>query len=132
MKKLIIIGLLILLWLILLAGCEANEPVERLDISGRYQCLDKGMILLLEHNYRNVSATLEWEGISTNLEGKFDEVNSQVIMNGNYYGTYNISFNLTYQNKILAGGFVFASNGTQAVSFEFRNKLSSHNQGGLQ
>lgn len=131
MKKLIIIGLLILLWLILLAGCEVNEPQERLDISGRYQSLEKGMILLLEHNYRNISATLEWEGISTNLEGKFDEVNSQVIMNGNYYGTYNISFNLTYQNKILAGGFVFASNGTQAVQFEFRNKLSSHDQGSL-
>lgn len=132
MKKLIVIGLLILLWLILLAGCEVNEPQERLDISGRYQCLDKGMILLLEHNYRNISATLEWEGISTNLSGKFDEVNSQVIMSGLYYGSYQISFNLIRGNdNSLAGGFVFASNGTQAVQFEFRNKLSSHDQGSL-
>ncbi len=132
MKKSIIIGLIILIWLILLAGCETiNEPEKNLDITGRYQSLEQGMILLLEHNYRNVTATLEWEGISTNLSGKFDEVNSQVIMSGLYYGSYQISFNLIYNNNILAGGFVFANNGTQSVMFEFKNKLNKHDQGGL-
>ena len=53
MKKAIIIGLIILLWLILLAGCESINQVEpNIDITGRYQDLNNSMILLLEHNYR--------------------------------------------------------------------------------
>lgn len=126
-----IVTILVILWLMILAwGCTSiNEVEPRTDISGRYQSLDKGMILLLEQNYRNVTATLEWEGISTNLSGKFDEVNSQVIMSGLYYGSYQISFNLIHKDNSLAGGFVFANNGTQAVNLQFKNKLSKHNQG---
>ena len=127
-----IIAIIFLLWLILLAGCTQVTEPERLDISGRYQCMDKSMILLLEHFDRGISATLEWEGISTNLTGKYDFINSQIIMNGTYYGTYQISFNLIYgQDKSLRGGFVFANNGTQAVAFEFKNKLLKHQQGGI-
>ena len=126
------IAVIVILGLLAIFGCSQISEPESLDITGRYQDLDKGMILLLEHNYRNVTATLEWEGISTNLQGKFDEINSQVIMSGLYYGAYQISFNLFYKDGFLAGGFVFANNGTQAVRFEFKNKLSKHNQGSLQ
>lgn len=124
--------ILIIVWLVVLAGCSQISEPESLDITGRYQDTNNSMILLLEHNYRNVTATLEWEGISTNLQGKFDEINSQVIMSGLYYGTYQISFNLIYGNNSLAGGFVFTNSGTQAVRFEFKNRLSKHSQGGLQ
>ena len=124
--------ILIIIWLVMLAGCSQISEPESLDITGRYQDLDNSMILLLEHNYRNVTATLEWEGISTNLSGKFDEINSQIIMSGLYYGSYQISFNLFYKDGFLAGGFVFANSGTQAVRFEFKNRLSKHSQGGLQ
>lgn len=126
-----LIAIIFLLWLILLAGCTQVTEPERLDISGRYQSLDRGMILLLEQNYRDVTATLEWEGISTNLSGKFDEINNQVIMSGLYYGSYQISFNLIYKDNFLAGGYVFQNNGTEAVRFEFKNKLNKHDQGGL-
>jgi hypothetical protein len=119
-----------LLMLLLISCTKITEP-EQLDISGRYQCADKNMILLLEHFDRGISATLEWDGISTNLEGKFDFKNMQVIMNGLYYGAYQISFNLIYgSDKSLRGGYVF-SKGTQAVSFEFVNRLKKHNQGGI-
>jgi len=123
--------IVLIVWIVAFAwGCTQVTEPGQLDITGRYQDYDKSMILLLEHNYRNVTATLEWEGISTNLTGKFDEINSQVIMSGLYYGTYQISFNLIYKDGFLAGGFVFANNGTQAVRFEFKNKLNKHDQGG--
>lgn len=127
MKK--IFGLIIIAFMI---GCSSvNEPEERVDITARYQDLNRGMILLLEHNYRNVTATLEWEGITTELTGKFDYTENQVIMSGNYFGVYNISFNLIYKNKALAGGFVFNNSGTNSVRFEFVHKLLKHDQGGM-
>lgn len=130
--RIIIASLIIAFVVAYLTGCDTAEPIERIDISGRYQSIEQSMILLLEHNYRNISATLEWQGISTNLSGKYDELNSQVIMSGLYFGSYQISFNLIHgANNMLAGGFVFANNGTEAIQFEFKNKLSKHDQGGL-
>lgn len=112
-------------------GCDAvNGPLNKLDISARYQDLENGMILLLEHTDKSVSATLEWQGVSTELSGKFDAVSSQLIMSGNYFGSYNISFNLFYRDRILSGGYIFNNSGTKAVSFKYVNKLLKHDQGG--
>jgi len=115
----------------LIAGCETSEPTEEFDLTARYQNDDYAMILLLEHNYKNVSAVLEWTGYTTTLEGKFDKLNKQVIMSGNYFGNQNISFNLFYgTDKSLAGQFVY--NGQYSpIKFRFVNKLFKHNQGSL-
>jgi len=127
MKRIVFILLIAIMYV---AGCSQTSEPKELDISGRYQSDNYGMILLLEHYYKQVSATIEWTGYSTTLEGHFDSKNNQVIMSGNYFGSQNISFNLFYKDNSLAGQFVY--NGQYSpISFKFVNLLKHHNQGGL-
>lgn len=133
LKIFIIPFAIIFIWLvlsILFGGCksEITNPIE--TISGRYQ--SESMILLLSQNGVNVSATLEWGGYTTDLTGKYDETNKQVIMAGNYFGNQNISFNLIYANQSLAGGYNYNGQGTQAISLRQVGKLKkTHDQGGI-
>lgn len=124
---------IILIILSLLFGCkQINEP--EFNISGRYDN-QNDMILILHEQNRLVIADLEWSGYTTRLEGSFDYKNMQVFLGGNYFGYQNITFSLFYKDGILAGGYNYNGQGTQAVKFIFRNKLEKslfHDQGELQ
>ena len=120
---------------IVFLGCKEEIVSPTLtDISGRYDNAEHSMILYLSESNSLVLADLEWGGYVTRLEGHFDRINNQVIMSGNFFGNQNISFDLIYRTN-LAGGFNYNGQGTVAINFIFRNKLSKsliHNQGGIQ
>ena len=123
-----------IIFLVLIVSCSSEKIIEPIEtISGRYQSED--MILLLDQSNSRVEAVLEWSGYSTYLIGKYDKINKQVIMNGNYFGNQNISFNLIYGNQSLAGCYNYNGNGSIGIHFIFVNKLSKsiiHNQGRIQ
>lgn len=126
MKWLSIILVLILL------GCEQSTEIKTTDLTGRYQNADYGMIMLVEHNYTHVTASLEWSGYITNLDGVFDAKNNQVIMSGNYFGTQNLSFDLFVgSDNSLTGSFNYNGQGSRNIKFILVNKLYKHDQGSI-
>lgn len=120
----LVIALVFLILSALFTSCRTSTEPGILNISARYQNAEYGMILLIEHNYKQIDATLEWQGYVFNMQGKFDEKNKQIIMGGD-----GISMNLIY-NISLAGGMTY-NNWHWDIRFDFVNKLYKHNQSGV-
>ena len=123
--------ILIIVWLVILAGCsQISEPVERFDISGRYQENDWAMVLVIYHLPNNqIDATLTWNGFTMRLSGGYEPYIKQINLTGNDCGY--IGFDLLYGEKLT--GWV-NYNGAQYHSLEFVliAKMNLHNQGLLQ
>lgn len=120
----------VLILFLFFSGCEKTNIAEpEKTLTGRYQNVEYNMILLLVQDGNILTGELEWMGFATELSGVYDEVNQQVILSGNYFGSANITFDLFVgaSNK-LAGGFNFNGQGTVAINFDYMNKLSLDKQ----
>lgn len=121
---------ILFVFILFLFGCkDANIAEPEKTLTGRYQNVEYSMILLLVQDGNILKGELEWMGFATELSGVYDEVNQQIILSGNYFGSANITFDLFVgaDNK-LAGGFNFNGQGTTAISFDYMNKLSLEKQ----
>ena len=126
---------IIVLLLFLLAGCKNNitEPMPDYfdNISGRYYS-EQGIILLLEHNGKQINGTAHMDGKNFSVSGHYDKIYKQVFIAGRcyypQYGEMEVSFILfANEQKELRGNFLmqnqFWNTGSQLVYFKFAHEL---------